>query len=251
MEDTHKPAEIDGSSPARIPIPYSPRIMQILTEKFLFNSKMRVANIGCGRDLLARIFLENGNEVVSVDRNVETIERLRKDFSEYHNVKFVEGYPANTGIERNSVNLIAIGHAFIGIDQQKARTEFRRILKAPNLVTMIWNDVDLRDGFSNEYEGICRKYCPRYIPSGSDVLTNEQISEFFSWSFDYNQFSSELVLTGNDLVRMYESMPYSLLRGDAMQDLLIRELQDAFSTYGKDGTVTMKFLTRMYVGRLA
>jgi len=241
----------DGSNRPRIPIPYSKGIIRILTDKFLFNNRMAVANIGCGKDLLARIFLENGNDVICIDRNDDAIERSKKDLVDFPNVRFVNGYPANTGIERNSVNLIAMGQAFIGIDQQKARNEFRRVLKAPNIVTIIWNDIDLRDGFSNEYERICVKYCPHYTKSGSDPLTNEQITEFFSWSFDYNQFATEMLMDGDDLISMYEFMPYRLAAADPRHDQLIIELKDAFSTYGKSGRATIKFLTRMYVGKLS
>ncbi len=249
MESSHSPGSNESRS--NVQIPYSREIIRILTDKFLFNNRMAVANIGCGKDLLARVFLENGNDVICIDRNEGAIERSRKDLATFPNVRFVNGYPANTGIERNSVNLITMGQAFIGIDQQKARNEFRRILKAPNLVTMIWNDIDLRDGFSNEYERICLKYCANYTRSGSDPLTNEQVTEFFSWSFDYNQFATEMLLNGDDLVRMYEFMPYRLAADDARHDQLIKELQDAFSTYGKSGKVAIKFLTRMYVGKIS
>ncbi|QRF74989.1 Methyltransferase domain protein [Thermoplasmatales archaeon] len=231
-------------------IPYAQKIKQILTDKFLLNSKMTVANIGCGRDLIARIFVEHGNDVICVERNDEFVDRTKRLLSGFNNVQFINGNTQNTGLERNSVSMITIGHAFIGVDQQKTRNEFRRILKAPNLVAMIWNDVDLRDGFSNEYERICRKYCKDYLASGSDVLTNEQITEFFSWSFDYNQFSSELSMTSGELARMQESMPYSLGQENAGHDPMMKELQDAFMTYEKDASVTLKFVTRMYVGRI-
>lgn len=249
MESSHSTGS-DGSNSPVIPIPYSREIIRILTDKFLFNNRMAVANIGCGKDLLARIFLENGNDVICIDRNVDAIERSKKDLANFPKVRFVDGYPSNTGIERNSVNLIAMGQAFIGIDQQKARNEFRRILKAPNIVTIIWNDLDLRDGFSNEYERICTKYCPNFTRSGSDPLTNEQITEFFSWSFDYNQFATEMTMDGDELIRMYEFMPYRLPAEDPRHDQLIMDLKEAFSTYGKSGKVTIKFLTRMYVGKL-
>ena len=250
MDSSHS-TQSDGINHPRIPIPYSREIIRILTDKFLFNNGMTVANIGCGKDLLARIFLENGNDVICIDRNEDAIERSKQDLADFPNVRFVNGYPANTGIERNSVNLIAMGQAFIGIDQQKARNEFRRILKAPNIVTIMWNDIDLRDGFSNEYERICIKYCPNYTKSGSDPLTNEQITEFFTWSFDYNQFATEMMIDGDDLVRMYEFMPYRLALEDKHHDQLIKELKDAFSTYGKSDKVAIKFLTRMYVGKLS
>ncbi len=231
-------------------IPYAQKIIQILTDKFRLNSKMTVANIGCGRDLLARVFVEYGNDVICVERNDEFIDITKRLLSGFNNVRFVNGNTQNTGLERNSVSMITIGHAFIGVDQQKTRNEFRSILKAPNLVAMIWNDVDLRDGFSNEYERICRKYCKDYLASGSDVLTNEQITEFFSWSFDYNQFSSELSMTRDELARMQESMPYTIKQENAAYNPMMKELQDAFMTYEKDASVTLKFVTRMYVGRI-
>ena len=102
-----------------------------------------------------------------------------------------------------------------------------------------------------QQERICIKYCPNYTKSGSDPLTNEQITEFFTWSFDYNQFATEMMIDGDDLVRMYEFMPYRLASEDKHHDQLIKELKDAFSTYGKSDKVAIKFLTRMYVGKLS
>ena len=60
-----------------------------------------------------------------------------------------------------------------------------------------------------------------------------------------------MLLNGDDLVGMYEFMPYRLAADDARHDQLVRELQDAFSTYGKSGKAAIKFLTRMYVGKIS
>ena len=95
MESSHSTGS-DGSNRPKVPIPYSKEIVRILTDKFLFNNRMSVANIGCGKDLLARIFLENGNDVICIDRNEDAIERSKKDLADFPNVRFVNGYTANT-----------------------------------------------------------------------------------------------------------------------------------------------------------
>ncbi len=230
---------------------YPKEVLEVLSDKYQFNSKMFVADIGSGTGILSRMFLENGNTVTCVDPSDEMLDKAREELKEFPNVQFVRGHAESTGLKDGSVNLIAAGQSFHWFKPDKAKVEFKRILRGPNVVAMIWNDREESiNSFNAEYERICRKYSPKYHSTGSMSVSEEAISDFFGWSHDYYEFKNNQELDLDGIIGRYSSASYSIPKSDENYRSLVTEFTEAFSAFSSNNKVTLKYNTRMFVGHL-
>lgn len=230
---------------------YPADILRILNEKYMFNSRMTVADIGCGTGNLARLFLENGNPVYCLDPNEEMLQKARENLKEFSNATFLKGYAERSGLKDASINLVIAGQSFHWFNTDKAKTEFKRILKGPNLVALIWNNREEDSAtFNGEYERICLKYSPGYHGTGSGSISEDLISDFFGWSHGYYQFDNSQDLDIEGILGRYASASYSISVGDPKYDAMVNEFKESFSAYEKNGKVRLKYTTKMFVGHL-
>ncbi|MCY0852217.1 MAG: class I SAM-dependent methyltransferase [Thermoplasma acidophilum] len=229
---------------------YPPEIIKLLNNKYSFTKDMIVADIGCGTGILASMFLENGNTVICVDPNDDMLNMARKNLSRYSNVTFVNGRAESTHLNDHSVNVITAGQAFHWFDEDKAKREFRRILKPPNLVLLIWNDRDMRDPFTEQYEEIIREFSMGYRGTGSTAISVERIYSFFNYDYDYYQMDNLQELDLDGLIGRYLSTSYSLKEDDPRYKDAISRLQDLFNTNQKNGKITLRYTTRVFIGRI-
>ncbi|WP_297216441.1 class I SAM-dependent methyltransferase [Thermoplasma sp.] len=229
---------------------YPIEIIRLLKEKYGFNKDMVIADIGCGTGILARLFLENGNPVICVDPNEDMLAVAKKILSSYSNVSFVVGKAESTRLNDHSVNVITVGQAFHWFDMDRAKREFRRILKAPNMVVLIWNDRDVRDPFTQQYEELVREFSKGYHGTGSTAIPAERIYSFFDYDYDYYQMDNFQALDLDGLIGRYLSNSYSLQENDPRYREAISRLEDLFKTNQKDGKIVLKYTTKVFIGRL-
>ncbi len=229
---------------------YPKEIIQTLTNKYGLTGSMTVADIGCGTGILSRMFLENGNKVLCIDPNEEMLEICRKGLSGYEKATIMKGYAEKTGLEDHSVNVITAGQSFHWFNVDKTTREFRRILRAPNMVALIWNDRDNKDNFTSEFENVVSKYSKGYHGTGSSAISDDLISQFFNWSYGYYQYPNFQELDFDGLVGRYSSASYSLSAEDEKYSKTISSLKEAFNTYEKNGKVVIKYTTKLYVGKI-
>src|SRR5580658_4404950 len=100
----------------------------------------KIADIGSGTGLLARLFLDFGCEVTGVEPNPEmrvTGERMLLDKPRFHSV---DGRAEATGLLAGSVDFVTAGQAFHWFEPAAARAEFQRILKTVGWVVLVWNE---------------------------------------------------------------------------------------------------------------
>jgi predicted RNA methylase len=62
---------------------YSSEVVQALREACGLSSRHVVVDVGCGTGLLAKIFLENGNQVIGVEPNAEMRQAGEQLLSQY------------------------------------------------------------------------------------------------------------------------------------------------------------------------
>ncbi len=229
---------------------YPPEILKILKEKYGLTNSMVVADVGCGTGILAALFLQNGNKVYCIDPNEEMLEIAKNELKDYQNAVFVRGYAEQTGLDDGSVNVISAGQAFHWFNMDKTKREFKRILMAPYLVVLVWNDRDNKDDFTKEYENIISHYSKGYRGTGSTIISSDSLSQFFNWSYGYYQYVNIQELDFDGLIGRYLSASYSLPKDDSRYQEMVARMKRAFDTFQKDGKVQMKYTTKLFVGRL-
>src|SRR5215470_1934422 len=193
---------------------YPPQVLEVLKERCGLSSKSVVADIGSGPGNLARLFLENGNEVFAVEPNQEMRgagQQLLGHYRQYHSI---EGSAEDTHLASGSADFIAAAQAFHWFDWARAKAEFKQVLKPGGRAVVLWNDRRLESSpFQKDYEELLLQYGTDYAQvknEGRAAL--DAIGQFFSGRFetvslDNSQFFDFVGLKGRLLSASYAPTP--------------------------------------------
>ncbi|HWX24923.1 MAG TPA: methyltransferase domain-containing protein [Vicinamibacteria bacterium] len=119
--------------------------------------KGRVADVGCGTGISARLFAERGLEVVGIDPNEEMLDRARQAGG----ARFLRGDAAATGLETGAFDLVTSGQAFHWFPTEPTLAEFSRILKPGGSCAVFWN-TRTSTPFMRAYDGVLSSLSTEY-----------------------------------------------------------------------------------------
>src|SRR5437868_4581721 len=111
--------------------PHYPRAaLEFLQHNLALRPEHVIADAGSGTGISSELFLENGNVVIGVEPNREMREAgdelLKPRFEKFRGV---HGTAEATTLPDASVDFVVAGQAFHWFDPERAREEFRRILR--------------------------------------------------------------------------------------------------------------------------
>jgi SAM-dependent methyltransferase len=230
---------------------YPAAILDLLTRECGLTAESVVADIGSGPGNLARLFLERGLRVYGVEPNQEMRaagERLLADFPSFTSVASTA---EATGLPEASVDLVTAGQAFHWFDLARASAEFRRILRRPRWVALVWNE---RRTHSSPFLAALDQLLAPYVTNEHwrrDAADADVLDALFGAggylvaSFDNRQ---EFDLDG--LRGRVMSSSYAPLPGDPRHEELLRQLRETFDAYEQDGKVAFEYDSKVYYGRL-
>ena len=92
-----------------------------------------IADIGSGSGNLARVFLEAGHRVFAVEPNKAMREAGERQLADYPLLTSLQGTAERVPLDGRSVDLVCVGQALHWFDVDRARAEFRRILRPGGL----------------------------------------------------------------------------------------------------------------------
>lgn len=230
---------------------YPAGITTILEEQVGLSPMGVVADIGAGTGILSRLFLEHGNTVFGIEPNDEMRGAASRDLRAFPNFHALKGTGERTNLEENSIDLVVCGQSFHWLNPDQAKSEFRRVLRKPGNVALFWNDrVDVKGGFNQEYEKIVMERSPKYHSSGSTVLDDHVIGDFFGGTqkmFTLDNFQ-ELTLEG--IMGRYRSASYAISPDDENFRKLAESIEDAFARHQQNGVVKLQYQTKAYIGTI-
>lgn len=231
---------------------YPKEVLQVLIDECHLTSHNIIADVGSGTGILSKLFLENGNTVFGVEPNLAMREAAETYLKKYANFYSVNGTAEMTTLKNHSVDIITVGTAFHWFDIEKTKIEFKRILKSPGWVLLVWNvrDIDQSD-LLMDYENLILKYGVDYRESNAKKFDKIAVQEFFSpyemkiqffenfQQFDWEGFKGRLLSTS-----------YSLRPGDNHYQKMLKELHNIFDKHQKNGIVNFLYKTKLYYGQL-
>jgi SAM-dependent methyltransferase len=225
---------------------YPGGIVELLSRECGLTAQSRIADIGSGTGLLARLFLDFGCEVLGVEPNPEMRragERLLAGRPRFHSV---DGRAEATTLPGGSVDFVTAAQAFHWFEPQQARVEFRRILRPGGWVVLVWNERRRVPGFMADYEDLIARYGPE-----RPHLEAHDMARFFggaAWRLaklpNQQQFDLE-GLRGRFLSSSYSPLPGAPGYQPSMQDIA-----RLFEEHQEDGRVTLLYETDIYFGTL-
>ena len=232
---------------------YPPAFYDLLQRDFGVGAEgPPIADIGSGPGLSAKPLLEMGvRGVYCVEPNRamrEAAEELLGGFSAFVSV---DGTAEQTTLPDGSVGLILCAQAFHWFDKQKARTEFKRILKPNDApVVVVWNERRLdATPLLREYEDLLKRFGTDYQKIRHENVDAAALSEFFGPG-GYAKFEFENVqeFDYEGLEGRLRSSSYTPPAGDPRFGPMARELREIFDRHNIGGRVRFEYDTRAYVG---
>ena len=232
---------------------YPPGVVETLRSACGLNKNSVVADIGSGTGLLARVFLAAGCQVIGVEPNAEMRAAGERLLADYPRFTSRDGSAEATGLEEGSVDFAAAGQAFHWFDPNKARMEFRRILKPQGWAVLVWNQ-RLTEGspFLHAYEALLQSYATDYnqvnhrnVEESSDTIPAFFGGPYHTARFDNAQFFDFDGVRGRLLSSSYAPEP-----GHPNHAPMLAELRRIFDRYQEDGLVTFAYETHLYYGRI-
>ena len=223
---------------------YPNDIISYLEEAIELNEKSIIADIGSGTGISAKLFLDNGNTVYSVEPNQDMRQAAENLLKSYNNVHFIDGSSESTKLQSESIDIIIAARAFHWFNPEPTKKEFLRILKANGTVVLLWNIRKTKsDGFMEGYLEIIRRYAETYTNESDDDL----IPKFFDYKTIYKEILDNPQIADFDRLKgEITSFSYMPNENDPNYVAMISELEDLFNKYNSNGKVTLEYETHIY-----
>lgn len=230
---------------------YPHDVVRFLHEQCDVASDARVADIGAGTGISAKLFVDAGHPVAAVEPNDAMRSAADSWLGSDARFRSVAGTAEATTLPDASVDLVIAAQAFHWFDPVTVRKEFARILTPHGRIALFWNS-RLLDGsvFLEDYEGLLQRYGIDYRAVADTYADDESMARWFGPAFIANAvFPNGQRLDFDGLKGRLMSSSYAPKEGHPNYAPLLDALRELFDRTAQDGTVEFAYQTRVYVGR--
>ena len=231
---------------------YPREIVATLVSECGLTTASAIADIGCGPGNLAKIFLENGNQVIGVEPNGPMREAGLREMAGFdRRFTALDGRAEQTGLADGSVDFVTAGQAFHWFEPARARAEFRRILRPGGWCVLVWNEQSRHSAFLKEYEQLLIRYGKDYAEIRGSRNDAMEVERFFGpqpvlrRTFTYTQRFDFDGLKGR-----LQSSSYAPKAEDSTYEPMMRGLREVFGRYAEGGLVDFEYETFLHYGQL-
>jgi ubiquinone/menaquinone biosynthesis C-methylase UbiE len=217
----------------------------------LFPLPAVVADIGSGTGILTRQLLEYGYTVYAVEPNQPMRAEAEAALNKYSGFHSVNGRAEATGLHDRAVDMVTSAQAFHWFDRERARSEFRRIVKPGGATALVWNE--RRDDLSEigrEYNDLMDRMIPDYRKLSHRRVRAEEIRAFFAPNdVELVSFRNFQDLDREGFKGRLLSSSYVPNIGQPGHQEIVDAAEQIFARHENDGKVTIEYETKLYLGR--
>jgi SAM-dependent methyltransferase len=231
---------------------YPPGVLDLLRREAGLTPDVVIADVGSGTGLSAEMFLKAGYTVYGVEPNRDMREAAAALLARYPAFHSIDGKAEATTLAAESVGAVVAGQAFHWFDPGKARHEFRRILRPPGLVVLLWNTRKLdTTPFLRAYEELLHRFGTDYKEVVHTNVDRAALRAFFGGDIEARVLPNEQVFDRDGICGRLRSSSYTPPPGHPNHEPMLRELDRIFDAHAEGGTVRFEYDTELYFGRLA
>jgi SAM-dependent methyltransferase len=226
---------------------YPADVLDLFKNEMGLTKESVIADIGSGPGISSRLFVENGNTVYGVEPNEAMRQAAEEYFQRYNNFKSTNGTAENTGLPNGSVDFLIAAQAFHWFDQERARAEFKRILKPGGYAALMWNIRQMdTTPFLRDYEQFLLKFGTDYTVVRHENVTLDDIEKFFQKPFATASFKNVQVHDLDGLKGRALSASYVPSEADPVYPQMIDELSVLFEKHQSQGKIEIIYDTNVY-----
>lgn len=225
---------------------YPEAVITVLREELGMESGWEIADVGSGTGISSELFLAHGHRVFAVEPNRamrEAAEALHRGKSGFHSV---DGSAESTGLPEGSIDLVVAAQAFHWFDPDPTRSEFRRILREPCPVAIMWN-VRRRDAsrFMAGYEALVEEFRTDHDAPERDL------DAFFQGRVARRVMPHERTMDLDAIQGLLLSASYTPRPDHERHRPMLEALHRLFERHSTDGRIRFLYETQLFVGKLA
>ncbi len=138
--------------------------------------------------------------------------------------------------------------AFHWFDTHPALDEFRRILREPRRLALIWNDRLNDTAFLQAYEALLQSHGTDYQAVNHQAISDQELANLFVRDFEMQTFDNQQQLDLEGLKGRVFSSSYTPSPNDPGYNAMVLAIEDAFRRHQQDGHVTIRYQTKIYSG---
>lgn len=226
---------------------YPADLVPMLIEKCGLVDGAVIADVGCGTGISSKHFLELGFSVIGVEPNENMRAAAVKYLAAFDRFTAVDGTGEATTLGDASVDMVVVAQAFHWLDQAAAATEFRRIMRSPGRVALIWNERVMDEpGFHVEYESLIKRHGSDYHKVREHRMNNAELEAFFGDEYGELNLRNSQRLDLDGLIGRTMSSSYMPNDGDPSAAAVRHELETLFAKRERNGRIEILYNTNVY-----
>lgn len=230
---------------------YPRAIVDDLAAAGLLHDGAVVADIGAGTGISTELFLAAGYEAIGVEPNAPMREAAEAALAHFPSYRSRAGSAEQTGLPEASVDLVVAAQAFHWFDPTPTRAEFRRILRPPGWVALIWNARrSSGTAFLEAYENLLLEFGTDYAQVGHRGVGGERLEAFFGGPVATRRYDNRQALDLAGLRSRLLSSSYIPAVGEPAHAAMLERLAEIFEANAVDGQVELLYDTEVHTGRL-
>jgi ubiquinone/menaquinone biosynthesis C-methylase UbiE len=232
---------------------YPREILAMLRERVGLTPEWKIADIGSGTGISARMFLENGNEVFAVEPNPAMRAAAESTLGSSPKFHSIDGSAEQTTLADRSVDFVVSAQAFHWFDPEKSKAEFTRITTRRGWCVLIWNERKTSGSqFLEEYEDLLKRYSADYMAVRHERIGLGELERFYGPNgYSFQSFANQQMLDLDGLIGRCLSSSYAPAAGDPKHGPMVEELRQTFDRNQTDGRVNFDYTTTVYFGKLS
>ena len=229
---------------------YPTAVVETLQRDYGWVPGATVADIGSGTGISTELLLRAGHRVFAIEPNAAMRAAAEAALAaKYPNFVSVTGTAEATTLPTASVDCVVAAQAFHWFDVAACRTEWRRVLRDPPRVALLWNNRREDTPFLAAYEMLLQEFALDYgRVKHQNVEADGRLTAFLAPGWTLRTFENVQRLDFDGLAGRLRSSSYMPNAEHPRFGELMRALRELFDVHARAGVVELVYATQLYVG---